>query len=131
MKYTIYTDGSYSSSRNQGGIAFIIIDNKGDVVARFSKGYRNTTNNRMELLSIIKGLETISEPSEIEIITDSQWCIGACSKGWKRKKNLDLLKRFDELADFHSVIFSWTKGHRGNKYNEECDKMAVEASQRN
>ena len=129
MGYTIITDGAYSSKRNQGGIAFIILDKSGDEVGRFSKAYRNTTNNRMELLSVIRGLEAITKPSNIKIISDSEWVIGCASKGWKRKKNLDLWERYEEVKKKHlSIIFEWTKGHAGDKYNEECDKMAVEAS---
>lgn len=129
MGYTIITDGAYSSKRNQGGIAFIILDKFGDEVGRFSKAYRNTTNNRMELLSVIRGLEAITKPSNIKVISDSEWVISCASKGWKRKKNLDLWERYEEAKKKHlSIIFEWTKGHAGNKYNEECDKMAVEAS---
>lgn len=132
MKYTIITDGAYSSKRNQGGLAFIILDESGDEVGRFSKGFRNTTNNRMELLSVILGLKAIIVPSEVTIISDSQWVIGCASKGWKRKKNLDLWKRYEEVKKNHlSITFEWIKGHNGNEFNEECDKMAVEASKKN
>lgn len=132
MKYTIITDGAYSSKRNQGGLAFIILDESGDEVGRFSKSFRNTTNNRMELLSVILGLEAIIVPSEVTIISDSQWVIGCASKGWKRKKNLDLWKRYEKVKKNHlSITFEWIKGHNGNEFNEECDKMAVEASKKN
>lgn len=132
MKYTIIIDGAYSSKRNQGGLAFIILDESGDEVGRFSKSFRNTTNNRMELLSVILGLEAIIVPSEVTIISDSQWVIGCASKGWKRKKNLDLWKRYEKVKKNHlSITFEWIKGHNGNEFNEECDKMAVEASKKN
>lgn len=132
MKYTIITDGAYSSKRNQGGLAFIILDESGDEVGRFSKSFRNTTNNRMELLSVILGLEAIIVPSEVTIISDSQWVIGCASKGWKRKKNLDLWKRYEKVKKNHlSITFEWIKGHNGDEFNEECDKMAVEASKKN
>lgn len=132
LKYTIITDGAYSSKRNQGGLAFIILDESGNEVGRFSKGFKNTTNNRMELLSVIFGLEAIITPSEITVISDSQWVIGCASKGWKRKKNLDLWERYEKVKRNHlSITFEWVKGHNGDEFNEECDKMAVEASKKN
>lgn len=132
MKYTIYTDGSYSSKRNQGGLAFIIINENDEVVGKYSKGFKNTTNNRMELLSVILALDAIILPSEVTIISDSQWVIGCASKGWRRRKNLDLWDKYDEAANKHlSITYEWTRGHAGDKYNEECDRMAVEASKKN
>lgn len=131
LKYTIITDGAYSSKRNQGGLAFIILDESGEEVGRFSKGFKNTTNNRMELLSVILGLEAIITPSEITVISDSQWVIGCASKDWKRKKNLDLWERYEKAKKNHlSINFEWVKGHNGDEFNEECDKMAVEASKK-
>lgn len=94
--------------------------------------YKNTTNNRMEIAACLIALESITIPSHITIITDSQYLIGCASKGWKRKKNKNLLKRLDEAMKFHkSVSFEWTKGHADDELNDRCDKLAVKASQLN
>lgn len=126
--YTVYTDGAYSSMRNQGGIGVIIINEEGDKVLEYSKMYKNTTNNRMEMMACIVGLESISEPSQVKVISDSQYVIGCATLGWKRKKNVDLWERFDKAMSKHQVTFDWVKGHNTDKYNNECDKIAQEAS---
>lgn len=132
IDYTIITDGAYSFNKEQGGIGLIIIDKEGYEVLEYSKSYINTTNNQMEMMACIVGLESINEPSIINIVTDSQYVIGCATKGWKRKKNTELWKRFDKAMSFHKeVSFTWTKGHADNKYNLRCDKLAVEATQRN
>ncbi|MGM9531067.1 ribonuclease H family protein [Intestinibacter sp.] len=128
--YTIITDGAYSSIRNQGGVGIIILDQDGDEVLEYSKTFINTTNNQMEMLACIIGMESISEPEDITIITDSQYVIGCATLGWKRKKNIELWERFDKAMGFHkSVKFEWVKGHSNNPYNIRCDKLAVVASQ--
>ena len=130
--YTIITDGAYSSMRNQGGVGIIILDEDGDEVLEYSKPFINTTNNQMEIMACIIGMESISEPEDITVITDSQYVIGCATLGWKRKKNVELWKRFDKAMNFHkSVTFKWTKGHSDNSYNIRCDKLAVKASQIN
>ena len=130
--YTIITDGAYSSMRNQGGVGIIILDEDGDEVLEYSKPFINTTNNQMEILACIIGMESISEPEDITIITDSQYVIGCATLGWKRKKNIELWKRFDKAMNFHkSVKFEWVKGHSDNPYNIRCDKLAVKATQIN
>lgn len=129
--YTIITDGAYSSLRDQGGIGIIILDKDGDEVLEYSKAYLNTTNNQMEMMACIVAMESVSEPSDLIIVTDSQYVIGCASKGWKRKKNVILWKRFDDAMNFHkSVTFEWTRGHDNNEYNNRCDKIAVKASQK-
>lgn len=129
--YIIITDGAYSFNRDQGGIGLIIIDKEGYEVLEYSKPYINTTNNQMEMMACIVGLEAINEPSVINIITDSQYVIGCAAKGWKRKKNIKLWKRFDKAINFHKeVFFTWTKGHASDQYNIRCDKLAVIASQK-
>lgn len=118
--------------RDQGGIGFIILDSEGYVVLEYSRMYKNTTNNRMEIAACLIALESITIPSHITIITDSQYLIGCASKGWKRKKNKNLLKRLDEAMKFHkSISFKWTKGHSDDELNDRCDKLAVKASQLN
>ena len=130
--YTIITDGAYSSMRNQGGVGIIILNEDGDEVLESSKPFINTTNNQMEILACIIGMESISEPEDIVVITDSQYVIGCATLGWKRKKNVELWERFDRIVNFHkSVTFKWTKGHSDNSYNIRCDKLAVKASQIN
>ena len=130
--YTIITDGAYSSLRNQGGVGLIILDSEGNEVLEYSKPFINTTNNQMEILACIIGMESISEPEDITIVTDSQYVIGCATLGWKRKKNVELWERFDKAISFHkSVKFEWVKGHSNNPYNIRCDKLAVKATQIN
>ena len=125
----VYTDGAYSSSRNQGGLGIVFIkDNK--VIAKFSKTYKNTTNNRMELMAIITALQSIKDENEITIYSDSMYVIGTATQGWKRKKNLDLWEKYDAVIDsFKTVTFKHVKGHSTNVFNNLCDEMAVAASQ--
>lgn len=95
----VYTDGAYSSSRNQGGLGIVFIkDNK--VIAKFSKTYKNTTNNRMELMAVIIALQSIKDENEITIYSDSMYVIGTATQGWKRKKNLDLWKNMMLLLTY-------------------------------
>ena len=103
-----------------------------------SEGYRKTTNNRMELLAVITGLESIKKPGqEIMIYSDSKYIIDSVEKKWvfnwvrtnfKDKKNKDLWLRFLEVYKQHQIRFTWVKGHNGHPENERCDELAVEAS---
>lgn len=127
--YICYTDGAYSGTRNQGGIGFIILKD-GKEVARYSKMYKNTTNQRMEQMAAIVALESIATPSEVTIISDSQYVVSTYTKNWKRKANLDLWKRFDKAIAFHTKVeFLWVKGHDKDEYNNIADKLASNASQ--
>ena len=129
--YILYSDGAYSPIRKQGGVGIIILDDEGFEVLEYSKTFINTTNQQMELLACIIGLESISEPEEVNVITDSSYLIGCASLGWQRKKNKELWERYDKIARFHkSIKFEWQKGHADNEYNNRCDKLAVAASQR-
>lgn len=129
--YTLITDGAYSPMRNQGGVGIIILDDEGCEVLEYSKTFKDTTSQQMELMACIIGLESISEPEEINVITDSSYLIGCASLGWKRKKNIELWERYDKIAKFHkSINFNWQKGHADHKYNNRCDKLAVAASQK-
>lgn len=129
----IYTDGAYSSARCQGGLG-IVFTKKGKEVLHFSKMYKNTTNNQMELRAIILALKAIKKPfDKITIMTDSEYCIGCATKGWKRKKNQQLWKIYDEVFLNTSklcpnITFEWTKGHAENEFNNLADKLAVQAS---
>lgn len=126
--YRVYTDGAYSSARNQGGIGFVILKDDKEV-ARYSKMYKNSTNQRMEQMAAIVALESISTPSEVTIISDSQYVVCTYTKNWKRKANLDLWKRLDAAISFHTKVeFLWVKGHDEDQYNKICDKLAQEAS---
>lgn len=133
--YTIFTDGAYSSSRDQGGVGIVILKD-GKEVLHYSNMYRKTTNNQMELGAIIIALRTIKgEIDSLTIYSDSQYCIGCAVQGWKRKKNKEMWKEFDEQYErvkklCPDIRFVHVKGHDGNKYNEIVDKLAVTASQR-
>ena len=122
----IYTDGAYSSSRNQGGWAFVVVqDNK--VIYKEYDGLINTTNNRMEIMGMIKALEYIKTNEislPIKIYTDSMYVIGTLTLNWKMKKNIDLWQILIPLVN-KDIEYLHVKGHDGNKFNEECDKWAV------
>ena len=131
---TAYTDGAYSSARDQGGIGLVILS--GDkVVQQFSRMYKHTTNNQMELGAIIIVLRAIKGPiNSLTIYTDSMYCIGCATLGWKRKKNQKMWEEFDKQYERVKTLcpdikFEHIKGHNGDKYNEICDKLAVRASQ--
>lgn len=122
----IYTDGAYSSSRNQGGWAFVVVqDNK--VIHKDYEGLLNTTNNRMEIMGMLKALEWVKQnsiPLPIKIYTDSMYVIGTLTLNWKMKKNIDLWEILIPLVN-KDIEYLHVKGHDGNKFNEECDKWAV------
>lgn len=134
MILEVFTDGAYSSLRDQGGIGIVILkDNK--KIFEYSNTYKHTTNNQMELGAVILALCVIKSKYEsIIIYSDSQYVIGCATKGWKRKKNIKLWQEFNkqysrvkELCS--NLVFKHVKGHNGNKWNEYCDKIAVKASQ--
>jgi ribonuclease HI len=125
-KYIAYTDGSCDNlhPRRPGGAAYIIFKEDGSLYKKTSKGFLNTTNNRMELLAIISVVNSLPKGSSVTIYTDSNYCILAC-KSKKPKKNKDLVELYHRLAGkLSSIEFHWVKGHAGNIYNEECDRMA-------
>ncbi len=133
---TIYTDGSAKGNPGKGGYGVVLIS--GNHRKELSQGYRLTTNNRMELLSVIISLEALkNEGSNVTIYSDSKYVVEAVEKGWlqewirknfKKKKNRDLWLRFLNVYEKHNVRFVWVKGHAENIENEVCDKLAVEAS---
>jgi ribonuclease HI len=133
----IYTDGAASGNPGPGGFGVILISGKHR--KEFSKGFRKTTNNRMELLAVIEGLEAIKyENSNVTVFSDSKYVVDAVEQKWlfewekkrfKNKKNQDLWIRFLKVYRKHNVKFVWIKGHNDNPENEKCDKMAVAASQ--
>lgn len=128
--YIIYTDGAYSSSRNQGGIAFIIFNENMEEIISYSNTYKDTTNNQMEMMACMVALESIKVPSKIKIYTDSMYVIGQATLNWKRNKNKELWQRFETALDFHEKVeFQHTRGHSEDEINNRCDKLAVAASQ--
>ena len=140
-KVTIYTDGACSGNPGPGGWGAILM--YGGVEKEISGGEVSTTNNRMELISVITALEALKEPCEVGLYTDSQYVANAINlgwldswrrMGWKRKggevKNPDLWIRLVPLIEKHKVNFIWVKGHAENEYNNRCDELAVAESRR-
>lgn len=146
MEVTIYTDGSARGNPDgPGGYGTIIeyIDPKGiKHVREYSQGYKKTTNNRMELMAAIVGLEALTKPCSVALYSDSQylvkafnegWLEGWIKKGWRRGKNepvknIDLWKRLLEAMKPHQVTYHWVKGHAGHPMNERCDLLATAAA---
>ena len=137
MKIHLYTDGSAKGNPGKGGLGIVLIS--GIHYKAISQGFRHTTNNRMELLAVIVGLETLNkDKSLVEVFSDSKYVVDAVEKKWvfswekknfKGKKNSDLWKRFLIIYRKHKVSFNWVKGHAGQVENEKCDTLAVEASE--
>lgn len=146
MKVTIYTDGAARGNPDGPGgygTVLVYVDNKGEVHEKeLSQGYVKTTNNRMELMAAIVGLEALKSPCEVTLISDSKYVVDAFCKGWidswikkdwKRGrnepvKNVDLWKRLLKAKEKHRVSFCWVKGHAGHDYNERCDMLATTAA---
>ncbi|HUX95920.1 MAG TPA: ribonuclease HI [Bacteroidales bacterium] len=134
---TIYTDGAASGNPGPGGYGVVMI--YGSHRLEKSEGFRLTTNNRMELMAVIIGLEALKIPgSRVVIYTDSKYVTDAVTKDWvfqweskafRKKKNPDLWIRFLNVYRKHNVRFVWIKGHSNNIENERCDKLAVDAYQ--
>lgn len=132
----IYTDGSSRGNPGPGGYGVILKKNKH--YKELSEGFRKTTNNRMELLAAIVGLESIkSEKQDVTVYSDSKyvvdsinkkWVFGWQKKGFKDKKNPDLWQRFLKIYPKHNLKFVWVKGHAGHTENERCDVLAVNAA---
>ena len=137
-KVIIYTDGACSGNPGPGGWGAILM--YGSNTKELSGGEKSTTNNRMELISVISALEALREPCAVKLHTDSQYVANAINlgwldswikKGWKRKggevKNPDLWIKLVPLLEKHNVTFVWVKGHADNEHNNRCDELAVEA----
>jgi ribonuclease HI len=131
----IYTDGACSGNPGPGGYGVIMKFNGREKI--ITEGFRKTTNNRMELLSVIVALEKITtDKYPVEIYSDSKYVIDSITKGWvfnwvktnfKGKKNEDLWKRFLEVESKFNITYHWVKGHNGHPENERCDQIAVES----
>lgn len=146
MKVRIYTDGAARGNPDgPGGYGTVLeyVDSKGELHKKeLSQGYKKTTNNRMELMAVIAGLEALNRPCQVELYSDSQyvvnafnqhWIEGWLKKGWKRGKNepvknVDLWKRLLQAKNPHEVQFIWVKGHDGHPQNERCDFLATSAA---
>ena len=141
-KITIYTDGACSGNPGPGGWG-AILEYKG-VRKEISGGEAETTNNRMELMGIIRALEQLKEPCDITFCSDSKYVMDGLSKGWAKgwrargwvkgdKKpalNPDLWQQLLELCEYHTVNLHWVKGHASNPYNNRCDELAVAESRK-
>ena len=140
-KITIYTDGACSGNPGPGGYGTVM--QYGDNRKELSGGFRKTTNNRMELLAVIEGLQALKRPCDVTVFSDSKYIVDAVNEGWarrwqangwkrnKREKalNPDLWARLLKLLGHHDVSLQWVKGHAGNPGNERADALAVAASQ--
>ena len=140
-KVVIYTDGACSGNPGPGGYGTVM--QFGEHRNELSGGFRKTTNNRMELLAVIEGLQFLKRPCEVTVFSDSKYIVDAVNKGWarrwqangwKRNKreralNPDLWAKLLNLLGTHTVDLRWVKGHAGNPGNERADALAVAASQ--
>lgn len=134
---SIYTDGAAKGNPGPGGYGVVMLSGKHR--KEISAGFLKTTNNRMELLSVIVALESIKIiPSNVTIYSDSKYVVDAVEKKWlfnwekknfANKKNPDLWQRFLKIYRQHQVKFVWVKGHAGNTFNEICDRLAVAAAE--
>lgn len=149
MNVKVYTDGSARGNPDgPGGYGTVLkcIDNTGqEHIREYSGGFKKTTNNRMELLAVIIGIEALTKPSNVEVISDSKYVTDAFNKNWidnwqaknwitstkKPVKNIDLWKRLLKAKAIHEVVFTWVKGHAGHEENERCDVLATTAADGN
>jgi len=145
-KVSLFTDGACSGNPGPGGWAFILRCERTDKELERSDGVPETTNNQMELMAVIRGLEALKEPCVVTLYADSsyvlqgmqKWMAGWKSRGWKRKdgsklvpvKNVELWRQLDDLMQRHHIDFEHVKGHSGHLENERCDELAVTAYQK-
>lgn len=136
-KVILYTDGACSGNPGPGGYGAILIYNGTE--KEISGGEKNTTNNKMEMMAVIKGLEMLKEPCEVEVYSDSAYVVNSIEKGWiyswkkngwkkadkKEVKNIDLWERLLKQMEIHNVSFKKVKGHADDELNNRCDRLAV------
>jgi ribonuclease HI len=138
MQVNLYCDGACSPNPGVGGWGCVLVCN--NVIRKISGYEEKTTNNRMELMGLIKGMESILAPCDITVTLDSQYVMKAFTEGWLDKwvhngwksstgavKNQDLWEKLDQLRKVHTLHFNWVKGHNGHHYNEMCDILATDA----
>lgn len=146
MKVTLFTDGAARGNpEGPGGYGAVLqyVDTKGTLHEReFSAGYKKTTNNRMELMAVIVGLEALTKPCDVTVVSDSKYVTDAFNQHWmdgwlknnwrtsgkKPVKNVELWQRLLKAMEPHKVSFEWVKGHDGHPENERCDKLATDAA---
>ena len=146
MQVSIYTDGAARGNPDgPGGYGTVLeyVDSKGKLhVKELSEGFEKTTNNRMELMAVIAGLEALNRPCDVNLYSDSKyvvdafnknWITGWIKKGWKRGKNepvknIDLWQRLLKAKEPQNVTVNWVKGHNGHPQNERCDELATSAA---
>lgn len=138
-KVTIYTDGACSGNPGPGGYGAVLIYNGNE--KEISGGEKSTTNNKMEMMGVIKALEMLKEKCDVEVYSDSAYLVNSINNKWvyswkknnwiksdkSKAKNIDLWERLLELIYYHNVKFIKVKGHADNEYNNRCDKLAVKA----
>lgn len=146
MKVTLFTDGAARGNpEGPGGYGAVLqyVDTKGTLHEReFSAGYKKTTNNRMELMAVIVGLEALTKACDVVVVSDSKYVTDAFNQHWmdswlknnwrtsgkKPVKNVELWQRLLKAMEPHNVSFEWVKGHDGHPENERCDKLATDAA---
>lgn len=144
MDVKLFSDGSSKGNPGPGGFGTILqyVDTKGELHEReYSGGEKDTTNNRMELMGVITGLEALTKPCNVNVVSDSKyvidpfnknWIEGWVKKGWRNSsgavKNVDLWQRLLKAMEPHNVTFTWVKGHAGHPENERCDVLATTAA---
>ena len=138
----IYTDGACKPNPGPGGWAAIVL--AADTRTEIAGGFRRTTNNRMEIFAAIAGLRSVSAPSSVTLFSDSQYLVKAMSRGWVKRwaanawmrtateaaLNADLWRELQALSEQHDVQFRWVRGHASDRHNQDCDRLAGEASRR-
>lgn len=140
QKVTIYTDGACRGNPGNGGYGCVLLyTDKAGITTRkeFSEGFKDTTNNRMELMAVIVAIEALKRPCEVEIFSDSKYVVDAFNqnwiegwekRNWKKVKNIELWKRLLSALEQHKYKFTWVEGHAGNEENERCDELATQAA---
>ena len=131
MRYTIYTDGGYSQMNDIGAFAYVMLDDKENVLKKNAWKIEKETNNRAELKAIIAGVHHLPmDATDVRIISDSQYALNTLSGKWQRKSNTDLFHIYDKIIKERrlNVVYEWVRGHDGNQYNEMCDKMCSDVA---
>ncbi len=135
-KITLFSDGSALGNPGPGGYGVIL--RYGDSERELSGAYEHTTNNRMELLGVIEGLRALTEPCDVDVISDSsyvvkginEWLVNWIKKDFKKVKNPDLWRDYIEVSKTHKINAVWVRGHDGHIENERCDKLAYDEAQK-
>jgi len=122
--YHLYTDGACSPNPGRGGYGIVIID-PDNKIKKYWGGEQDTTNNRMELKAVVRGLSKLPSSSKVKIHTDSMYVVKCFKFEWSRKANKDLWNKLErEIRNFSKISIRWVRGHSGDKYNEMADELA-------